>query len=376
MDSRTRMLTAWDFKEPDRVPLEIRLYASAEGLPGAEKILAFQENEADNFCGVEGFDWGFLGLDNDRKEEVIEEVPYQYKRIRKTISTPAGEFTAITRHNYDEGDPNDFYWEKQFIATLDDFQKIAKAKREVRPFHLEAYNNGCREIGKRGLPITGLFHPLGNLVRNSTMEEVYMWLMTEPEITMRYLECCTEQICATIDSLKEKELFFPPIFATYALEMLIPPWIGKKQFASLVFPFDRKVNESIHSIGGRHRAHCHGNSGSFLSLFADMGIDGVEPLEPPPYGDNILAEAKKEVGTRMLLSGNIVSQAFNLDSFKVQDVRELVRKAIEEGAPGGGFTLRATSGAIGIGKTEQQQCKSIECGLAMIEAWQEFGSYR
>ncbi|MFA5646230.1 MAG: hypothetical protein WDA18_07755 [Candidatus Ratteibacteria bacterium] len=376
MDSRTRMLTAWDFKEPDRVPLEISLYASAKDLPGAEKILSFQEDESDSFRGVEGFDWGFLGLESDTKEEVIEEVPYQYKRIRKTISTPVGEFTAITRHNYDEGDPNDFYWEKRFIATLDDFCKIAEAKREVRSFHLEAYNNGCREIGNRGLPITGLFHPLGNLVRNSTMEEVYIWLMTEPEITMRYLECCTEQICATIDSLKGKELFFPPIFATYALEMLIPPWMGKKQFTSLVFPFDRKVNEAIHSIGGRHRAHCHGNSGSFLSLFADMGIDGVEPLEPPPYGDNILTDAKKEVGTRMLLSGNIVSQAFHLDSFKVQDVRGLVRKTIEEGAPGGGFTLRTTSGAIGIGKTEQQQRKSIECGLAMIEAWREFGAYR
>ena len=116
------------------------------------------------------------------------------------------------------------------------------------------------------------------------------------------------------------------------LEMLTPPWLGKDHFA-------------------------------------------VEPLEPPPYGDNILAKAKKQVGTRMLLSGNIVSQAFPIESFKVGDVRDLVKKAIEDGASGGGFTLRTTGGAVGYGKTKEQCLKSIECGHALIDAWREFGSY-
>lgn len=106
-----------------------------------------------------------------------------------------------------------------------------------------------------------------------------------------------------------------------------------------------------------------------------MGVDAVEPLEPPPYGDNILAEAKKLVGKRMLLSGNVVSQAFHLDSFKIGDVRDLVKRAIEDGAPGGGFTLRTTGGAVGCGKTKEQCIKEIDCNLALIDAWREFGSY-
>ena len=142
-----------------------------------------------------------------------------------------------------------------------------------------------------------------------------------------------------------------------------------------MFPFDKHVNDAVHKIGGRHRAHCHGNSGEFLERFADMGIDGVEPLEPPPYGDNILADAKKRVGDRMLLSGNIISQAFYLDSFKVEDVRPLVKQAIKDGAPGGGFTLKTTGGAVGNGKTREQAIKNIECNLALIEAWRELGNY-
>ncbi len=376
MNSKTRLLKAWSFQEPDRVPIEVYLYPPAAGLPGADRIRAFQENEADNFRGVAGFDWGFQGLDTTYTEEVIEDHPGEFKRLRRTHTTSAGVFTAVTRHSYDDMDPNDYHWEKRYIATIDDFRRLATAERQIRPFYLDAYNRGCTEVGDRGLPCTGVFHPLGTLVRNSSMDDVYMWLMTEDRITMEYLERCTEQICASLLAIEGQPLASPPVFMTYALEMLIHPWMGHNHFKRLVFPFDQRVNETIHRIGGRHRAHCHGNSGDFLELFADMGIDAVEPLEPPPYGNNILATAKRQVGTRMMLSGNIVSQAFCLDSFDIRQVRDLVKRAIDDGAPGGGFTLKTTGGAVGNGKTREQCIKSIDCNLALIDAWREFGAYR
>lgn len=58
MDSKSRLLQAWRFEEPDRVPIEMFLTPTAcvMDLPGAAEILAFQEHEADNFLGVPGFD--------------------------------------------------------------------------------------------------------------------------------------------------------------------------------------------------------------------------------------------------------------------------------------------------------------------------------
>jgi hypothetical protein len=375
MDSKSRMLKAWSFKEPDRVPLEIYLYAPAKDLPGADKIREFQENEADNFSGVPGFDWGFMGLDTVYTEETAEDVPGNFKRMLRTHSTSAGKFTAVTQHFYGDSDTNDCHWEKRFIETLDDFKRLAGAVRNPRPFNLAGYNKGCADVGNRGLPCAGLFHPLGTLVRNSNMEEMYGWLLTEERVVTEFLEKCAEQICESLLAIKDKELADPPVFMTYALEMLIPPWLGMGHFKKLVFPFDKRVNDAVHKIGGRHRAHCHGNSGAFLELFADMGIDAVEPLEPPPYGDNILSEAKKSVGKRMLLSGNVPAQSFPLDSFKVTDVRDLVRRAIDEGAPGGGFSLKTTTGSVGCGKTKAQIIKIINCNLALIDAWREFGRY-
>ena len=369
------MLKTWNFEEPDRVPLEIYLYPPAAGLPGTDKIKDFQDNEADNFRAVTGFNWGFLGLDSVYSEKIIEDVPGDFKRILRTQSTSVGDFTAITRHLYDEMDPYDYHWEKRYIATLDDFKLIAEAERTIRPFDMGKYNQECTQVANRGLPCTGLLHPLGVLVRQSKMEEVYMWLLAEEELTMQFLEKSNKQVMDSVLSIADKSLLSPPIFMTFALEMTIPPWMGKDQFKKFVFPFDKQVNDAIHNIGGRHRAHCHGNSGEFLELFADMGIDAVEPLEPAPYGDNILTEAKKTVGTRMMLSGNIVTQPFCFDDFKPEDVRSMVKQAIEDGAPGGGFTLKTTGGAVGNGKTREQAIKGIECNLALIDAWREFSSY-
>ncbi len=376
MDSRKRILKAWEFKEPDRVPIHMHLSPNAEGLPGADKIREFEQNEADNFKAVPCFDWGFLGLDCEYLEETIEEVPGEFKRIRKVYNTPAGKFTAVTRHNADDFDKGDFHWEKRFIDTLEDFMRVAKAKRRARPFKADEYNSACLEVGGGGLPATGLFHPLGSLVRFSNMESMYIWLLTETKIVNEYLENCTGQVCSSLLGLKGKTLASPPVFMTHALEMFTPPWFGREHFMKLVFPYDRKINDAVHAAGGRHRAHCHGKSGDFLEIFADMGIDSLEPLEPPPYGDNSIKQAKKRVGNRMLLSGNIPSQVFYLDSFKPEDVRPLVKKALEEGAPGGGFSLMNTgSGHAGNGKTREQSIKSIECNLALIDAWKEFGKY-
>lgn len=376
------MRKALQFEEADRVPIEMFIDPRCleMKLPGAEKIHVFQEHEANNFSGVPGFDWGFLGLDNTYSEKVIEDVPGKFKRVLLTQSTPVGEFTGVIKHNYDDlygdGDPNDYHWEKRYIETPDDLQRLTEAPRERRPFNPEAYNQACRKLGDRGVPVTGLFHPLGTLVRNSNMEEAYTWFFSEPCMVEMFLERCTEQVCDSLSAVRKEELADPLIFRTHALEMLIAPWLGMEQFNQWVFPWDKRVNDTIHSLGGKHFAHSHGNTGKFLESFADMGIDALDPLEPPPYADNDLADAKRRVGDRMVLTGNIPSQAFVLDSFQVGSVRDMVKQAISTGAPGGGFFLRTTSSAyVGMGKTCEQRIKSIQCGLEMIEAWREFGAY-
>jgi len=98
-------------------------------------------------------------------------------------------------------------------------------------------------------------------------------------------------------------------------------------------------------------------------------------LEPPPAANCDLAEAKRIVGDRMLLSGNIVSQQFY--SSTPEQVRVEVREAIRDAAPGGGFSLKSTGGmCVGaIAMTDEQAESEIACYEAYILAGLEFGDY-
>ena len=61
MTHRERLEAAWSFREPDRVPIEIRISGDAQKDPRAERLNALIGEHADNFFGVHGYDWGFLG---------------------------------------------------------------------------------------------------------------------------------------------------------------------------------------------------------------------------------------------------------------------------------------------------------------------------
>ena len=372
MDSLTRLETAWSFREPDRVPIELTISSLAREQPEARRLAEFVDREADNFLYAPGFDWGFLGLDGQWSDEVIEEVPGAFKRIRHTVATPVGVFEAVTRHSHGELDPGDFAWERRYIRSLEDLERLAAAPRAPRAFNRAAWEEGVRQNGSRGISGTGVFHPLGSLVRMSTMEEVYGWFVAEPGLMHRFLDATNRQAEASVLSLQGTGL--RPVFYTWALEMLTPPWFGRRQFDEFVFPYDKRVNDAIHRVGARHRAHCHGNSGGFLERFADMGIDALEPLEPPPYGDNHLADAKRRVGRRMMLSGNILSQ----DYLRMSDaeIRDRVRAAIREGAPGGGFSLRCAGGDGSTGSAkDMDQLRSFIHGVGVyLDAALEFGS--
>ena len=113
----------------------------------------------------------------------------------------------------------------------------------------------------------------------------------------------------------------------------------------------------------------------FLERFVEMGIDSVEPLEPPPYANCDLAEAERLVGDRMLLSGNIPSQGFVF--MEPEQVEELVREAIEAAAPGGGYTLRLTGGGGGRGSERRaaQADRNIACAEAYFDAALKYGWY-
>ena len=373
MDSKTRILTSWSFKEPDRVPIEIILSPAARKFPEAERILDFIENQADNFIGVPAGNWGFFGLKAAYREEKIEDSSPDYYRLKRIYDTAAGEFFAVTRHNYNELNPEDFHWERRYIHSLEDLERLIQASRDPVEVDIPLFEEKVERIGNRGVPKVSLFHPLGFLLRNSNLEEVFTWFHAEKKRLHQFIEKSIEQVIDFVRLLGEKGI--GPVFGITAHEMLVPPWAGPNIFDEFVLPYDKSVCDTVHRYGGRVRSHCHGNCMKYLDLMCEIGIDSIEPLEPSPFGDTDLWEAKKRVGDRMLISGNVPSNLFI--RMNQDEVRQCVKEAIAAAAPGGGYTLRPTSVAAGTNsaKDREQMLKFLENIQAYIDAGLEFGAY-
>lgn len=371
MTHKERFETAWSFREPDRVPIEVMISPHARRHPAGARLMELIGETADNLTSAPGLQYGFFGFPVQRQEEtVIEDLPGRHQRRRRVVETPAGTFTAVTMHPCGEGD---YHWEKRFVTTVEELRRLAETPRPPLAWDQAKWQESIRANNGRYLSVIALAHPLGSLVRRSAMESVYAWFYEERETMHRFLAAANDQLAAGLEAMMADGI--GPYFGTGAHEMLLPPWMGHALFDEFVFPYDKRVNDVIHRYGGKLRAHCHGNCMDFLEQMADMGIDALEPLEHPPAGDVDLAEAKRRVGQRMMLCGNVASEHFI--TMTPADVRQAVKAAIQAGAPGGGFALRTSGGYAGtcMQVPEEVMARILTNVEAYIQAGMEYGTY-
>lgn len=93
----------------------------------------------------------------------------------------------------------------------------------------------------------------------------------------------------------------------------------------------KRLADAIHKAGAGYILHCCGDASLTIERMADTGAD-VLSLDKVD-----LAHAKKAVGNRVALMGNIKLHALLYESPK--SVEEACREAISQGASGGGFLL-------------------------------------
>ncbi|OHD54447.1 MAG: hypothetical protein A2096_07815 [Spirochaetes bacterium GWF1_41_5] len=113
--------------------------------------------------------------------------------------------------------------------------------------------------------------------------------------------------------------------------------------------------------------HACGKSKALAGLFAEeTDLNMINPLEAPPMGDAVLSEIKKLYGSKLALSGNILTTDVMLRGTPAQ-VKEACRKAIEDAGAGGGFALM-TGDQCGRDTPEENI-------FAFVEAGRKYGRY-
>ena len=126
------------------------------------------------------------------------------------------------------------------------------------------------------------------------------------------------------------------------------PWggsslISRETYKKFVLPCETTLVQSLKAYRKDIIIYNHtcGFISDRLELIADTGIDGIECMDPPPLGDVDLAEAKKRVGKKVFLKGNLDSPNVLL-KFTREEVKEIAKKKIFEGGPGGGYILSSS----------------------------------
>ncbi|MCM8784710.1 MAG: hypothetical protein NC899_00455, partial [Candidatus Omnitrophica bacterium] len=124
-------------------------------------------------------------------------------------------------------------------------------------------------------------------------------------------------------------------------ELCIPPLASLNDFKEFVFNYDKKIIDLIHDENKLVWVHCHGDMAPVLKDFIEMGVDCLNPVEPPPVSKISLKQMKQISKGKICLEGGVEDGYF--DTLTPEKMKEVVEMTIEEGKPDRGFILCPTS---------------------------------
>ncbi len=141
------------------------------------------------------------------------------------------------------------------------------------------------------------------------------------------------------------------------------PLMSPSQFKEFVYPYLKKIVANIHKQGAYCIKHTDGNIWQIIDMIVDTDIDGIGPLEPAAGMD--LGKVKKKYGHRVCVIGNI--DLGLLSRATIDEVIEETKRCIMRVSPGGGHILSSGNSISSSVKPENF--------IAMIKTAKIYGKY-
>lgn len=190
-------------------------------------------------------------------------------------------------------------------------------------------------------------------------ERFCLFWATDRDRIIEFTDIINERVCGFVRKCCELGVTdFRIIGGEYVTEQ-----IGPNGMDALIRKPDKKLIEIIHEHDGTAFYHNHGRMMKFLEDFAFIGVDFLEPMEAPPWGDTHLGKAKDIIGNRFCMVGNLDDMEI-IDKLDTEQVKSIARQRIEE-AGLKGFILSGTASGT---YTE----KAIRNFIAMAEVAKEY----
>lgn len=370
LTSRERLLLALQRREPDRAPIWMLFprdwlpyYADVYNEPSYAPVIPYVRERTDWLDRRSFARPPFLTAAAQARQDVIQDGAYTI--TRETIDTPLGPLVRqVRRHRDGSVAPGDSF---NFFRDLSDLEKALSIPYE--PFYppLDEFHAAAARLGDAGLMMGDFSTPISVLYHACGTEDFAIWTLTALDELERFVRAMYERTEPAFRYLLENRV--GPVWFLVGSEFVIPPLVSPKVFDRLVAPFDGRLIDMIHQHGGYAIVHHHGNIDELLEGIADMGADGIQPIESPPQGNCSMADAKRRVGERVCLIGSV--QYGDIQLSTADDIEAQVRQTLIDAGAGGGLILAPTAGPYETKITPNTAANYIR----FIKAGRRWGRY-
>ena len=353
MTSRDRVMAAFAFEEPDRVPCW--LGASPEFRDLAREYLGLADDESlsvflgDDFRRVFA---QYRGPDVASPTENLENPNATYR-------TPFG----VERHGYGYGQPLSHPLEH---ATLDEVHAYPwpdPAWMDASKIREEAatWNGQYAILGGDWSPF---FHDLIDLLG---MEAFFFKMYDEPELVDAILTYVVDYYASVSQHIFDQAADVIDIFFIgNDFGGQTGPLMGEKLFRRFMLPHLKRLVNLGHDYRLKVMMHCCGGFAPLIPSMVEIGLDGLQALQPSAR-DMEPAKLKAAFGDKIVMNGCIDTQHVLIEG--TPDLaRKKTRQVMDTMKPGGGYVCSPSHDYL-LPETP------LENVLALYETVRECGSY-
>ena len=346
MNSRERVLCAFDHQEPDRVP---------------------------GWCGASVEFWEKakreLNLDD---EGLLQRFGDDFRRVFARYAGPEVQLvpgaTSVTpfgvqREGIGYGQPMSHPLAEATLQDIESFPWPDPRWMDVSHIRGEAESYGG-QYAILGGDWSPFWHDLIDLFG---MEKMYLKMYDEPELIDAVLNHVVDYYASVSRRIFDAAGDAIDIyFIGNDLGSQRGPLLSEAMFRRFIGPHLKRLADLGHEYGLRTMMHCCGGFVELIPSLIEMGMDGVHAIQPSCRGMD-LVELKKQFGEKILFNGAIDSHHVLIEGTP-DYVRRQTREVLEIMKPGGGYVAGASHDCI----LEETPLENV---LAMFDAIREFGGY-
>ena len=328
MTSRERILAAVRFEKVDRVPVSPWHFGKVDpDSPLGQELLRETDLIHDTGSGGDPILGKAAKIDSEQQGDTSV----------TTVHTPKGDLVSRFRRTEITGATIEYYFKDP-----SDIEKMLSIPYEPPDFDLSGYRKWQDRIGDEGLMLIGIVNGVAVPASWFSPEGFCLAWADAPDLVEKLTAVMTERIAAYIERLcREGVDGFRIVGGEYASVQL-----GPEAFKRLCVQYDRELVRTIHKYGATVHYHNHGPVMRYLEDFAEIGMDSLDPLEAPPWGDCDLREARRRLGDRVCFHGNIDDMEI-INQRPTEEVLAIARERLEAAGDRGFILGGTTSGIFG-----------------------------